>query len=86
MEQKTFHHVTGSVKILSAVIGAGVVVAMGAITVASGADEPDTSTASSNQLQRASVTQTTAPSELATPFASPTYVAHPCAKRATMPC
>jgi hypothetical protein len=86
MEQRTFHCVTGSVKMLAAVIGAGVVVAMGAITVASGAHEPGTSTASSHDLPMASVTLTTAPTALATPFASPTHTASLCAKRQTMPC
>jgi hypothetical protein len=85
MEHRTFCRVAGSVKVLAAVIGAGVVVSMGAITIANG-DEVATRTASTNGLPVASVTLSTAPTELATSFARPTYTARPCAKRATMPC
>jgi hypothetical protein len=78
-------HVNGRIKALSAVMGAGVVIAMGAITVAYGHDG-DTSVAGVNGLPMAKLTLTTAPTELATPFASPTHTATPCPKRATMPC
>jgi hypothetical protein len=86
MELRTFCRVAGSVKVLAAVIGAGIVVAMGAITIGYGDDGVGTSTASTNGLPVASVTLSTAPTELATSFARPTYTAHPCPKRATMPC
>jgi hypothetical protein len=85
MELGTFRRVAGSVKVLAAVIGAGVVVAMGAITIANGDDAVATTTASTNGFPL-SVRPTPAPTELATSFARPTYTATPCAKRATMPC
>jgi hypothetical protein len=85
MELTISRRVAGSVKVLAAVGGAGVVVAMGAITIANG-NEVGASTASTNGWPLAPVTQTTAPTELATSFARPTYTAKPCAKRATMPC
>jgi hypothetical protein len=84
MKPMTPHRVRGSLKTLSAVIGAGVVVTMGAVTFAH-AGEDGVSTASTNVLPQ-TLTSTTAPTELATPFASPTYTATPCPKRATMPC
>jgi hypothetical protein len=86
MELGTFRRLVGSVKVLAAVIGAGIVVTMGAITIAHGDDEVTTKTASINGLPLPSVKPTAAPTELATSFARPTYTATPCAKRATMPC
>lgn len=85
MELTTFRRVTGRMKALSAVTGAGVVITRGAFTVTYG-DDAGTSTASTPDLPVATLTLTTAPTELATPFASPTHTATPCAKRATMPC
>ena len=67
-------------------LGASVVVTMGAVTVAYSGNEGDTSTASTNGWAVATLTVTTAPSALETPVASPTFKAIPCPKRATMPC
>jgi hypothetical protein len=44
------------------------------------------SVALTNDPLLVTVTRSTAPSELATPFARPTHTAKPCAARATMPC
>ena len=67
MELRTFCRVAGSVKVLAAVIGAGNRGRNGcAITIANGDDEVATSTASTNGLPVASVTLSTAPTELAT--------------------
>jgi hypothetical protein len=85
MELRTFGRRAGRVKVLAAVIGTGAVVAMGAITIAHVENEVGTSTARTNDLPMASVTMTTARTELPISYA-PTYTAHPCAKRATMPC
>jgi hypothetical protein len=86
MELMNFHRLRGSVKVLSAAIGASVVVAMGALTVAYPANEVRTSTASTNGWPVASIARTPPPSVPETPFATPTFTATPCPKRATMPC
>ena len=79
------HSLRGNLRVLSAALGAGVVVTMGALTVAHPAT--DTSTASPKNLPVATSTvPTEAPAALETPFATPTFKAVPCAKRATMPC
>ena len=72
--------VRGSLRVLSAVVGASVVVTMGAVTVAYSGNEGDTSTASTNGWAVATLTVTTAPSALETPGASPTFKAIPCPK------
>jgi hypothetical protein len=85
LELMNFHRIRGSLRVLSAVLGASVVVTMGALTVAYAGNEGDTSTASTNDLPP-TLTVTTAPAAPETAFASPTFKAVPCPKRATMPC
>lgn len=84
MELNAFRHLAGSIKLMSAVMGASVVVVMGVISLGSGSGEASISVALSDGS--ANVTATTAPKGLATPFASPTHIATPCPKRATLPC
>jgi hypothetical protein len=86
MQPTNFHRLRGSVKVLSAVIGTSVVVAMGALTVAYPANEVGTSTASTNGWPAATSTWTPPPSVPETSFATPTFTATLCPKRATMPC
>jgi hypothetical protein len=86
MQQKISRDVIGSMKVLSAAIGAIVGVTIGTISAAGWGAEAATGTASNGHLPLAPVTVSTAPTELATPSASPTYTATPCPKRATMPC
>jgi hypothetical protein len=85
MKQQAFRRVTGRLKLLSAVVGVGAVAAA-AITVGHESREVDPSVASLHRLPMAQATQTTIPTELATPFARPTHTAKLCAKRQTMPC
>jgi hypothetical protein len=86
MELVNVCRTVGKTRGLAAVIGAAAVVTMGALTIGHTTDEVGPSVASSDGGQVVTVTKTTAPKELPTPFAKPTYVATPCAKRATMPC
>ena len=86
LELMNFHRVRGSLRVLSAVVGASVVVTMGAVTVAYSGNEGDASTASPNGWAVATLTVATAPSALETPVATPTFKAIPCPKRATLPC
>jgi hypothetical protein len=75
------------VKVLSALIGASVVVTMGAATVAYSGYEADASTASANSVIEPTITQTPPPPpEPKISFASPPVKAIPCGKRQTMPC
>ena len=69
---------------LSASVGVGVVVTMGALTVAQSPDGVDPATATVRALPEA--TLRVAATELATPSAAPTFTATPCPKRKTMPC
>lgn len=86
MARKAFRHLIGNVKMLSAVAGAGVVMTMGVLTAATEHTQSGVSASVQGGVPMATVTKSSAPSELVTPFASPTYTATPCAKRATMPC
>ena len=70
LELMNFHRVRGSLRVLSAVVGASVVVTMGAVTVAYSGNEGDPSTASTNGWAVATLTVTTAPSALETPVAA----------------
>jgi len=71
---------------LSAAVGASVVVAMGAVTVAYPSNQLGTSTARPTGWPAATVTRTPPPSAPQTSFATPTLTATPCPKRATLPC
>ena len=85
MEHMNLHRLRGSVKVLSALIGASVVVTMGAATVAYSGYEADASTASANSVIEPTITQTPPP-EPKISFASPPIKGIPCGKRQTMPC
>ena len=76
----------GRVKMLSAVMGVAAAVTMGAMCFSHGSDVTGISLARTDDLPSATVTRSTAPKELATPFARPTNPAQPCAARATLPC
>jgi hypothetical protein len=86
MQLTTFHRLRGSLRLLSAVTGAGVVVAMGALTIADQGNQDGASTASPNGWAVATVTMTPPPEAPETSFAAPTFKAVPCAKRAVYPC
>lgn len=86
MEPIDVHRLRGRVKVLSAVIGASAVVAMGAVTVAYPVNEVSTSTTSSNGWPAATITRTPPPSAPEKSFATPTLTATPCPKRVTFPC
>ena len=79
-------HRVASVRVLSAVLGASVVVTMGAATVAYSGYEADASTASASSVTEPTITQTPPPPEPKISFASPTIKGIPCGKRQTMPC
>jgi hypothetical protein len=85
-EPTNFHAIHGSVKMLSAVIGASVVVAMGAVTVAYPGNDVGASATSPNGWPAATVTRTPPASAPETSFATPPITATPCPKRVTMPC
>jgi hypothetical protein len=80
------HGVRGSVKMLSAVIGASVVVAMGAVTVAYPGNDGGASATSPNGWPAATVTRTPPASAPETSFEAPPITATPCPKRVTLPC
>jgi hypothetical protein len=86
IEPINFHRVRGSVKALSAVIGASVVVAMGAVTVAYPGNEVGASATSPKGWPVAAVTRTPPASAPQTSFATPPITATPCPKRVTLPC
>jgi hypothetical protein len=91
MTPMNFHRLRGSVKVLSAVIGASGVVAMGALTVAHSGNDIGASTASTNGWPAATVTRTPPPSAPQTSFAAPPVIAGqpgaaPCPKRGVYPC
>jgi hypothetical protein len=86
IEPINFHRVRGSVKVLSAVIGASVVVAMGAVTVAYPDNEVGASATSPTGWPAATVTRTPPASAPETSFAAPPITATPCPKRVTLPC
>jgi hypothetical protein len=86
IESIDIHRLRGSVKVLSAVVGAGVVVAMGTVTVAYPVNEVSTNTTSSNGWPAATITRAPPPSTPVTSFATPTHTATPCPKRVTLPC
>ena len=86
IESIDFHRLRGRVKVLSAVIGASVVVTMGAVTVAYPGNEVGTNTTNSNGWPAATITRTPPPSAPHTSFAIPTHTATPCPKRVTLPC
>jgi len=86
MEPNNFHRLRGRVKVLSAVIGASVVVAMGAVTVAYPSNQLGTSTARPTGWSAATVTRTPPASAPQTSFAAPPITATPCPKRVTLPC
>lgn len=76
----------GRFKALSAVMGVVAAVTMGATCLTRGSDVAGIGVVRADDLPSATVTRSTAPKELATSFARPTYTAKPCAARATMPC
>ena len=78
--------VRGSVKMLSAVIGASVVVAMGVVTVAYPGNDGGASATSPKGWFAATVTRTPPASAPQTSFAAPPITAIPCPKRVTLPC
>ena len=86
IEPINFHRVRGSVKVLSAVVGAGVVVAMGAVTVAHPGNDVGASATSPKGWPAATVTRTPPASAPQTSFAAPPITAIPCPKRVTLPC
>jgi hypothetical protein len=86
IEPNNIHRVRGSVKVLSAVIGASAVVAMGAVTVAYPGNEVSTSATSPKGWPAATVTRTPPASAPQTSFAAPPITATPCPKRVTLPC
>jgi hypothetical protein len=86
MEPLNFRRLRGSVKVLSAVLGAGTVVTAGALTVAYQGNEVGTSNASTSGWEEATVTRSASPPVPETPFATPPHTATPCAKRAVYPC
>jgi hypothetical protein len=86
MELVNFHRLRGSVKVLSAVLGASVVVTMGAMTVAYQRNEVSASTASENAWTAATVTRSPSPAAPQTSFAAPPFLNGPCPKRAVYPC
>jgi hypothetical protein len=86
MELLNFRRLRGSVKVLSAVLGAGAVVTAGALTIAYQGNEMGTSTASTSGWERATVTRSASPPAPETSFATPPHTATPCAKRAVYPC
>jgi len=71
---------------LSAAVGASVVVAIGAVTVAYPGDQVGTSTARPTGWAAATVTRTPPASAPQTSFATPPVTANPCPKRATLAC
>ena len=75
----------GNVKFLSAALGIGTVLTMGALTATQTNAQADASVKPLTATQ-ATVTSTTAEPTLKVAFAEPTVVAVPCAKRATYPC
>lgn len=79
------HKVARSVKLLTAVVGCGAVVVMAALSLVAG-ERSQTATATGREVPAAPAPHTTVSSVLATPFASPTFTASPCAPRQTMPC
>jgi hypothetical protein len=80
IEPINFHRVRGSVKVLSAVIGASVVVAMGAVTAAYRGNDVGASATSPNSWPAATVTRTPPASAPETSFAAPPITAAPCPK------
>jgi len=86
MEPNNFHRLRGRVKVLSAVIGASVVVAMGAVTVAYPGNDGGATATSPNGWPAATVTRTPPASAPETSFATPPITATPCPKRVTLPC
>ncbi|WP_353363228.1 hypothetical protein [Mycobacterium sp.] len=80
------HRLRGSLKMLSAAIGASVLVAMGAVTVAYPGDEVGASATGPKGWPSATVTRTPPASAPQTSFATPPVTATPCPKRATLPC
>ena len=71
MEHMNLHRLRGSAKVLSALIGASVVLTMGAATVAYSANEANASTASANSVIEPKITPSTPRSEPKIAFASP---------------
>lgn len=86
MGANTIRRVIGSVKTLSAVMGAAAAVAMGGMSFTHGSDVTGSNVARNDDAPVSTVTRSTGPRELATPFARPTHTATPCPARATMPC
>ncbi len=86
MHLMSSRHTAGKAKVMATVMGVGAMVAMGVVTVGHAGEEPGLRATGPSSWSMAPVTKSTAPTELATPFASPTHIAIPCAPRATMPC
>ena len=86
MQLLNFHRLRGSVKGLSAVLGASVVVTTGAVTVAYQGNEFGTGITSTTGWAAETVTRSPSPAAPETSFATPPVTATPCPKRATMPC
>ncbi len=91
MQVTDTHRLWGSAKMLSAVIGAGGIVAMSALTMAHSGNDIDASTASTNGWPAATITRTSPPPAPETSFAAPPVIAGqpgaaPCPKRGVYPC
>jgi hypothetical protein len=71
---------------LSAAVGASVVVAIGAVTVAYPGDQVGASATGPKGWSSATVTRTPPASAPQTSFATPPVTANPCPKRATLAC
>jgi hypothetical protein len=85
-ESNNLHRLRGRVKVLSAVIGGSVVIAMGAVTFAYPGDEVGASATSPEGWPAATVTRTPPASAPQTSFATPPISATPCPRRVTLPC
>lgn len=77
MMKRTFHRLRGRVKVLSALVGASVVVAMGAVTAAPSGPEAHANTTSTNGWSAATITQTRPSAAPQTSLAAPTVTANP---------
>lgn len=86
MNLKSTQCISGNAKGMVMVMGMGAIVAMGVLTAGHAGEEPAPNATGTSGWLTAPITKSTAPTELATPFASPTHIATPCPKRATMPC
>jgi hypothetical protein len=77
MNLKKLHRLGGRVQVLSALVGVSVVVAMGAVTVASSGPEARASTTNTNGWPAATITPMPPASAPETSLAVPTITANP---------